>query len=176
VKSEATAAAEHRGKVIMHDPFSMRPFFGYNFGDYLQHWIQLGRSLKKRPAVFMVNWFRRGDDGGLLWPGFGDNIRVLEWILGRADGIVPASGRPVGWVPQKAEMNCHGLEEELPDMSQLLSSPTTFWREEVEEIRQYFNTQVGDSLPKEMWHQLDLMEKRIELFAEEEEEEEADIY
>merc|ERR1712055_1253558 len=173
-KSEATAAAEHKGKQVMHDPFSMRPFFGYNFGDYLRHWIQLGRSLTKRPAVFMVNWFRRGDDGGLLWPGFGDNIRVLEWILGRADGTVPASGRPVGWVPQKTEMNCNGLEDELPGMSQLLSSPTTFWREEVEEIRQYFNTQVGDSLPKEMWEQLALMEKRIELFAEEEEEEEVD--
>jgi len=79
-------------------------------------------------------------------------------------------------VPQKTEMNCNGLEDELPDMSQLLSSPTTFWREEVEEIRQYFNTQVGDSLPKEMWEQLALMEKRIELFAEEEEEEEVDNY
>jgi len=164
VKSEATAAAEHKGKQVMHDPFSMRPFFGYNFGDYLQHWLDLGRSLAKKPAVFMVNWFRRGDDGGLLWPGFGDNIRVLEWILARADGTMPASGRPVGWVPQKDDVNTRGLEDELPDSNELLSSPTNFWRDEMEEIREYFTQQVGDSLPKEMWDELERMERRIDLF------------
>ena len=82
VKSEATAAAEHKGKVVMHDPFSMRPFFGYNFGDYLQHWLDMGKRLSKPPQFFMVNWFRKGQNGGLLWPGFGDNIRVIQWILG----------------------------------------------------------------------------------------------
>ena len=83
VKSEATAAAEHKGKVVMHDPFSMRPFFGYNFGEYLQHWLDMGAKLKKPPQFFMVNWFRKGQNGGLLWPGFGDNIRVIQWILGK---------------------------------------------------------------------------------------------
>ena len=82
VKSEATAAAEHKGKVVMHDPFSMRPFFGYNFGAYLQHWLDMGKRLSKPPQFFMVNWFRKGQNGGLLWPGFGDNIRVIQWILG----------------------------------------------------------------------------------------------
>lgn len=67
---------------VMHDPFSMRPFFGYNFGDYLQHWLDMGSKLKKPPQFFMVNWFRKGQNGGLLWPGFGDNIRVIQWILG----------------------------------------------------------------------------------------------
>ena len=165
-------------------------------------------------------------------PGFGDNIRVLEWVLGRADGTIPASGRPVGWVPQKvhtqdfslsvflysvfcflyhtqpwqAEMNCRGLEDEEPDMSELLSSPTNFWREEVQEIREYFKSQVncslgilvlhkymlcclvwlvvrlslvaqvGDSLPQEMWDELDKMERRVELFAEIDAEEETDNY
>ena len=75
-------SAEHKGKQVMHDPFSMRPFFGYNFGDYLQHWLDMGTQLKKPPQFFMVNWFRKGQNGGLLWPGFGDNIRVIQWILG----------------------------------------------------------------------------------------------
>ena len=87
VKSEATAAAEHKGRQVMHDPFSMRPFFGYNFGDYLRHLMSMGKRLARPPPIFMVNWFRRGGDGGLLWPGFGENIRVIQWILTRAAGI-----------------------------------------------------------------------------------------
>ena len=86
VKSEATAAAEHKGRQVMHDPFSMRPFFGYNFGDYLRHWLNVGKRLVRPPPIFMVNWFRRGNDGGLLWPGFGENIRVIQWILARSAG------------------------------------------------------------------------------------------
>merc|ERR1712127_1060112 len=87
VRSETTAAAEHKGKTIMHDPFSMRPFFGYNFGDYIRHWLDIGKKLKKPPQIFHVNWFRRGHDGGLLWPGFGENMRVIEWILNRVAGV-----------------------------------------------------------------------------------------
>jgi len=169
VKSEATAAAEHRGKQIMHDPFSMRPFFGYNFGDYLRHWLNIGKTLKNPPSIFHVNWFRRGHDGGLLWPGFGENIRVIEWILARASGQLPASGRCVGWVPTNNGINLSNLEEN-PDMEDLLSTPSSFWSEEAEEIkaeeiRAYFRDQVGDSLPSEMWTQLKGLEKRIALFA-----------
>jgi len=164
VKSEATAAAEHKGKQIMHDPFSMRPFFGYNFGNYLRHWLKMGKSLKKAPAIFMVNWFRRSPNGGLLWPGFGENIRVLQWILARSEGTKPASGRPVGWVPTRDGLNVEGLEEEV-DIDSLLDTPSDFWREEVEEIRTYFTQQVGQSLPKEMWDQLNNLEKRVELFS-----------
>jgi len=163
VKSEATAAAEHKGRQVMHDPFSMRPFFGYNFGDYLRHWLEMGKKLKKQPSIFMVNWFRRGESGGLLWPGFGDNIRVLQWILARSEGIVPASGRPVGWVPTRDELDLLDTDG-CDDIQELLSSPTEFWREEVEEMRNYFSKQVGTSLPKEMWDQLDNLEKRIDLF------------
>jgi len=164
VKSEATAAAEHRGKQIMHDPFSMRPFFGYNFGDYLSHWLKIGKILKNPPSIFMVNWFRRGHDGGLLWPGFGENIRVLEWILARSSGQLPASGRCVGWVPTNNGINLSNLEE-CPDMEDLLSTPSHFWAEEAEEIRAYFRDQVGDRLPSEMWSQLAGLERRIGLFA-----------
>jgi len=164
VKSEATAAAEFKGKQIMHDPFSMRPFFGYNFGDYLRHWLSIGKLLKSPPPIFMVNWFRRGSDGGLLWPGFGDNIRVLEWALNRSAGQLPASGRCVGWVPTHDGLDIHGLEES-PDMEALLATPTRFWREEAAEIRQYFKSEIGDSLPTEMWRQLDKLDKRIEVFS-----------
>ena len=88
LKSEATAAAEHKGKMVMHDPFSMRPFFGYNFGHYLDHWLSLPERAGKinLPKVFMVNWFRKASQGGFLWPGFGENVRVLDWIMKRCDG------------------------------------------------------------------------------------------
>ncbi|XP_023328240.1 phosphoenolpyruvate carboxykinase [GTP] isoform X2 [Eurytemora carolleeae] len=165
VKSEATAAAEFKGKQIMHDPFSMRPFFGYNFGDYLRHWISMGKKLKIKPPVFMVNWFRRGHDGGLLWPGFGDNIRVIDWILGRAAGVLPASGRCVGWVPTCNGINVMDLDDR-PDMDELLSTPTVFWKEEADEMRSYFREQVGSSLPKEMLDQLGNLERRIQVFTE----------
>jgi len=164
VKSEATAAAEFKGKQIMHDPFSMRPFFGYNFGDYLRHWLKIGKQLKNPPSIFMVNWFRRSHDGGLLWPGFGDNIRVLEWALSRSAGILPASGRCVGWVPTHDGLDLSGLEES-PDMEALFATPTRFWKEESAEIRNYFKSEIGDSLPTEMWKQLDKLDKRIEMFA-----------
>jgi len=166
VKSEATAAAEHKGKQIMHDPFSMRPFFGYNFGDYIRHWLSIGKKLRRPPPIFMVNWFRRGHDGGLLWPGFGDNIRVLEWVLGRASGTQAASGRCVGWVPTSDGISTSDMGDIHIDMEDLLSTPTGFWAEEAKELRHYFQTQVGDSLPKEMWNQLDKLEGRIAMFSE----------
>jgi len=166
VKSEATAAAEHKGKQIMHDPFSMRPFFGYNFGDYIRHWLSIGKKLKKPPPIFMVNWFRRGHDGGLLWPGFGENIRVLEWVLGRASGTQAASGRCVGWVPTQEGISTSDMGDLHIDMEDLLSTPTNFWAEEAKELRQYFESQVGESLPQEMWNQLDKLEGRIAMFSE----------
>ena len=111
----------------------------------------------------MVNWFRRGESGGLLWPGFGDNIRVIQWILGRCDGIIPASGRPIGWVPTREEVDLLDIAG-CEDIHELLSTPTHFWREEAESMRNYFTQQVSDSLPAEMWNQLSNLERRIALF------------
>lgn len=163
VKSEATAAAEHSSKQVMHDPFSMRPFFGYNFGDYLAHWLSFGRKpALQLPRIFMVNWFRRTPQGGFMWPGFGDNIRVLDWALRRCDGDDTAAVRsPIGFVPAPGSLNIKGLEDQV-DLEALFSTPKDFWLSEIEELKTYFATQVGESLPKEINNQLDELQKRFE--------------
>jgi phosphoenolpyruvate carboxykinase (GTP) len=166
VKSEATAAAEHTSKCVMHDPFSMRPFFGYNFGGYLKHWLSMSKEHDKLPKIFMVNWFRRSSDGGFLWPGFGENVRVLEWILKRCevkDGSY-AEKTPIGWIPAKGEIRLDGLTVKI-DMDALFSTPKDFWLEECQELRNYFISQVGDSLPKEIMQELNDLEARIQAMA-----------
>lgn len=163
VKSEATAAAEHTSKQVMHDPFSMRPFFGYNFGDYLKHWLSFGKKTDLNlPKMFMVNWFRRTADGGFMWPGFGDNIRVLDWALRRCDGDEEAAVKsPIGYVPAEGTLNIQGIEDEV-NLTELFSTPKKFWVDEISELRNYFSTQVGQSLPQEINDQLDELEKRFE--------------
>ena len=164
LKSEATAAAEHKGKIIMHDPFSMRPFFGYNFGHYLDHWLSLGRNdgtNKIMPKVFMVNWFRKSETTGeFLWPGFGENIRVIKWCLQRCDEQEgKAEYSPIGNLPAKGSLDLTGLQD--VDMEAIFSTPQEFWMDEIAELRNYFQTQVGTSLPKEISHQLDQLEMRF---------------
>ena len=140
LKSEATAAAEHKGKVVMHDPFSMRPFFGYNFGDYLAHWLRLGNNKKYNlPRIFMVNWFRKSSKGGFLWPGFGENIRVLDWVLRRCEGQNCAQKCAIGYIPKSGEIDLRGLKESV-DMEELFSVPKQFWMEEVmNDLYYYFS-------------------------------------
>jgi phosphoenolpyruvate carboxykinase (GTP) len=162
LKSEATAAAEHKGKEVMHDPFSMRPFFGYNFGGYLKHWLNLGKEHSTTlPRLFMVNWFRKSESGGFLWPGFGENVRVLDWILRRCDGVEGiARSSPVGFLPTKESMNLEGIEDEV-EWDELFSTPKDFWLDEVDELRTYFTNQVGDSLPEQITKQLDALQSRF---------------
>jgi len=162
LKSEATAAAEHKTKAVMHDPFSMRPFFGYNFGDYLSHWLSFADK-KGLPKIFMVNWFRRSADGGFMWPGFGDNVRVLEWILKRCESKEEniAQNSAIGMIPTEGSLRLDGLDGKI-DMEELFSTPKSYWMEEVKELRNYFNTQVGESMPAEIIKQLDELEKRID--------------
>merc|ERR1719412_584635 len=161
LKSEATAAAEHKGKVVMHDPFSMRPFFGYNFGDYLSHWLSLNKKNQKMPEIFMVNWFRKSSQGGFLWPGFGENIRVIDWCLRRCDGEVDiAKTSPIGHVPVEGSLCLDALKEEV-DLEAIFSTPKQFWMEEVEELKTYFSQQVSKSLPEEIMHQLKQLETRF---------------
>ena len=167
VKSEATAAAEHTTKCVMHDPFSMRPFFGYNFGGYLKHWLSMELDHEKVPKIFVVNWFRRSAEGKFLWPGFGDNVRVLEWILDRCavKNDAHAVRTPIGLIPANGTIKTAGMEEEV-DMEALFSIPKAFWLEECKELRNYFTAQVGASMPPEIMEELDNLEVRIKAMAE----------
>ncbi|XP_041375473.1 phosphoenolpyruvate carboxykinase [GTP]-like [Gigantopelta aegis] len=160
VKSEATAAAEHVGKNIMHDPMAMRPFMGYNFGHYLQHWLDLEKPGRKMPKIFHVNWFRVDEDGKFLWPGFGDNIRVLDWILKRCDGTVDAIKSPVGYLPKKGDIDLSGLSEPV-DWDQLFSLPKHYWMDDTRESRRFLEDQVGQDTPKKMWELLAKQEKEF---------------
>ncbi|KAM8711968.1 hypothetical protein ACLKA7_012477 [Drosophila subpalustris] len=159
MRSEATAAAEHKTKAIMHDPFAMRPFFGYNFGDYLSHWL----SMEKRgqvPKIFHVNWFRKSSEGKFLWPGFGDNSRVLDWIFRRVQGENCYEESPIGRLPSKDALNVAGLEGSV-DLKQLFDLPKDFWQQEVVEIEKYFEAQVGGHLPQAVATQLAELKARV---------------
>ncbi|KAK9511258.1 hypothetical protein O3M35_005848 [Rhynocoris fuscipes] len=162
MRSEATAAAEFKGKVIMHDPFAMRPFFGYNFGHYIEHWL----SMKNKPGaimpkIFHVNWFRKGSDGKFLWPGYGDNIRVLDWVLRRVSGESNiAMETPIGLIPKEDAINLQGLKD-APNMKELLSVPKMFWKEEVKALEKYFHEQIPNDTPAELNKQLEELKQRL---------------
>ncbi|NP_083270.2 phosphoenolpyruvate carboxykinase [GTP], mitochondrial [Mus musculus] len=161
MRSESTAAAEHKGKTIMHDPFAMRPFFGYNFGRYLEHWLSMeGQKGARLPRIFHVNWFRRDEAGRFLWPGFGENARVLDWICRRLEGEDSAQETPIGLVPKEGALDLSGLS--AVDTSQLFSIPKDFWEQEVRDIRGYLTEQVNQDLPKEVLAELEALEGRVQ--------------
>ncbi|KAI5638351.1 hypothetical protein NE865_08985 [Phthorimaea operculella] len=160
MRSEATAAAEHSGKVVMHDPFAMRPFFGYNFGEYLKHWLSMEQSGRHMPKIFHVNWFRKSDEGKFLWPGFGDNARVLDWVLRRCDNEPCHQETPLGYVPKQGALNTEGLGD--VDMKQLFSIPKDFWLQEADSVEKYFKEEVGDDLPNEMWNELNKLRDNMQ--------------
>uniref|UniRef100_A0A8C6L6X2 Phosphoenolpyruvate carboxykinase, cytosolic [GTP] n=1 Tax=Nothobranchius furzeri TaxID=105023 RepID=A0A8C6L6X2_NOTFU len=148
--------------VIMHDPFAMRPFFGYNFGQYLSHWLSMAdRPGAKLPKIFHVNWFRKSPTAGFLWPGFGDNIRVLDWMFRRVNGETGAMPSAVGYLPCRDSLNLQGLQGKL-DLDELFSLDQEFWQKEVEEVRKYFTTQVNSDLPTTVAQQLELLQQRVE--------------
>ncbi|KAI0983090.1 hypothetical protein GJ496_009305 [Pomphorhynchus laevis] len=161
VKSEATAAAEHKAKVVMHDPFAMRPFFGYNFGRYMQHWLNFkDQQGLKLPKIFHCNWFRLDNDNkSFLWPGFGENCRVLDWICRRCDNEDIAEKSPIGYIPKKDSINLEGLDN--IDIDQLLSVPKEYWKEEVKEIRGYLDENVNEDLPAAISDELNKLEERV---------------
>lgn len=144
----------------MHDPFAMRPFFGYNFGHYLDHWLSMEKRSSKLPKIFHVNWFRRSKDGKFLWPGFGENSRVIDWILRRLENEDCAKETPIGYIPKENALNLEGLKQKI-DMKQLFDIPKDFWSKEVVEIEKYFQEQVGKDLPKRIEEELKNLKKRI---------------
>ncbi|XP_025076319.1 phosphoenolpyruvate carboxykinase [GTP]-like [Pomacea canaliculata] len=158
VKSEATAAAEFKGKTIMHDPMAMRPFMGYNFGQYLQHWLDIGKVPgRKLPKIFHVNWFRTNDQGKFLWPGFGENIRVLDWILRRCKGDDSIAVKsPIGYIPKPGTINMKGLSN--IDEKELFSLPKSYWMDDTRESRRFLEDQVGCDTPPIIFKLLDEQE------------------
>ncbi|KAI4886615.1 hypothetical protein NFI96_012737, partial [Prochilodus magdalenae] len=161
MRSEATAAAEHKNKVIMHDPFAMRPFFGYNFGHYLTHWLSMEqRPNTKLPKIFNVNWFRKSPSGEFLWPGYGENIRVLEWIFHRLAGEAGAMPSALGYLPANDSLNLSNLKEKV-NLDELFDIPRDFWEKEVQDIRLYFDREVNDDLPIELERQLEMLSQRV---------------
>lgn len=163
MRSESTAAAEHKSKTIMHDPFAMRPFFGYNFGQYLDHWLSFGKqSHLKLPKIFHVNWFRKDSQSGkFLWPGFGENSRVLDWVCRRVDGEQnSAISTPIGFIPAEGSLNLDGLKEQV-NTKELFSISKDFWLREQETIENYLKTNVGDDLPEEIAQQSAKLRERL---------------
>lgn len=165
MRSESTAAAEHQGKVIMHDPFAMRPFFGYNFGDYLKHWLSMEERSKslggEPPKIFHVNWFRKDENNKFLWPGYGENSRVLEWIFKRIMGEQCFVETPIGHLPAPGTLKTDDLTPPI-NTKELFSLPKDFWMKEVEEIGKYFDEQVGANLPAEISNELNELKQRVQ--------------
>ena len=158
--SETTAAAAGAVGVVRRDPMAMRPFVGYDMGDYWAHWLAMGKTIKHAPKIFHVNWFRTDDEGHFIWPGFGDNMRVLMWILARCEGKVAAKETPIGFVPYAEDINIEGLDIDLATVEELLSVDRELWLEDCKAIRQFY-AQVGDRVPTELYDELSALEERL---------------
>ena len=156
--SETTAAATGRVGVVRRDPMAMLPFCGYHMGDYWQHWLDMGKKIPKPPKIFNVNWFRTDDNGRFLWPGFGDNLRVLEWILKRCFDEVGADETPIGYEPKPEDIDLDGSGVTVETLKELLTLDAKSWRENCAGIREYFE-QFGDKLPHELREELEALEK-----------------
>ncbi|UUA87077.1 phosphoenolpyruvate carboxykinase (GTP) [Corynebacterium pseudogenitalium] len=158
---QTAASAEAKVGSLRHDPMAMLPFIGYNVGDYFQHWIDMGREGGDRmPAIFLVNWFRRGEDGRYLWPGFGENSRVLKWIVDRIEGRVGADETVVGYTARAEDLDLEGLDEPIEDVKEALYPDPKLWEGDVADAREYF-AGLGDRVPKEIFEQLDKLEERV---------------
>ena len=167
VSSETTAAATGAVGVLRHDPMAMKPFIGYNVGDYWNHWLEMGEKLgDKAPKIFNVNWFRQDDQGNFMWPGFGDNMRVLDWIIERCEGTVGAVETPIGYVPNPDDINIEGLEGEVDraTVKELVSVDKELWKKEIKEMRRYYDEDIkakGGNIPQALYDELDKIEARL---------------
>ena len=158
--SETTAAATGQVGIVRRDPMAMLPFCGYNMGDYFGHWLRMGRSLSRPPVIFHVNWFRTGADGRFVWPGFGQNLRVLMWMIDRVEGKGGAAETPAGMVPTPEALNLDGLPLSRADVESLLRVERDEWAAEVPEIRAFFD-RFGDRLPVELSRSLDSLSREL---------------
>ncbi len=159
--SETTAAAAGAVGVVRRDPMAMRPFVGYNMGNYWKHWLDMGKVIPNAPQIFHVNWFRTDDEGNFIWPGFGDNLRVLLWIIKRCEGKIDAKLTPIGYVPNAEDIDIEGLDGITVDtMKELLSVDNAAWLDDVKNIKEFYEF-VGDSVPAELKEELAALEERL---------------
>lgn len=158
--SETTAAAAGAVGVVRRDPMAMLPFCGYHMGDYFQHWIDMGKKIKVQPKIFNVNWFRTDSEGHFIWPGFGDNMRVLDWILKRCEETVDADETAIGYVPKPEDINLEGCSVDEETLKGLLNVDTETWKKEAEGIKEFYK-KFGDRLPKELNEELSALESRL---------------
>ncbi len=169
MSSETTAAATGATGVLRHDPMAMKPFAGYHMGDYFAHWIEMGKKVKNPPKIFNVNWFRQDENGNFMWPGFGDNMRVLEWILKRCDGSVDAEETPIGYVPYAEDIDISELDYEIAkgrkftvnDLKTILAVDKAKWAKEAEEIEGYYKGTIKDRIPQELWDCLETLKRSV---------------
>ncbi|MGI5247257.1 phosphoenolpyruvate carboxykinase (GTP) [Dactylosporangium sp. CA-139066] len=166
LSSETTAAAVGQVGVVRRDPMAMLPFIGYHGGDYFAHWINMGKGAdgdaSKLPRIFYVNWFRRGEDGRFLWPGFGENSRVLKWVVERLEGTAAAVETPIGAVPAPGSLDVSGLDLSEEDLAAVLRVDPAEWREELPQIAAWFE-KFGEKLPGVLWAELDALRARLAL-------------
>ncbi|MGH3318491.1 MAG: phosphoenolpyruvate carboxykinase domain-containing protein, partial [Nocardioidaceae bacterium] len=162
LSSETTAAATGKVGVVRRDPMAMLPFIGYHGGDYFSHWIKVGKEndTAKLPRIFYVNWFRRDEEGGFLWPGFGENSRVLKWIVERIEGKASAVETPIGHVPSAESFDIDGLDTGRSELEAALKVDPEEWKGEIPQITEWFE-KFGDKLPAVLWTELDGLKARL---------------
>ena len=160
--SETTAAAAGAVGVTRRDPMAMLPFCGYHMGDYFKHWLEKGKKLcDKAPKIFNVNWFRTDDEGNFVWPGFGDNIRVLNWIIDRCEGKVDADETAIGYVPKAEDIDLTDLKDfDIETLKSILEVNKDVWMQEAAEIEEHYK-KFGDRLPEELKAQLEGLKERL---------------
>jgi len=158
--SETTAAATGTVGVVRRDPMAMLPFCGYHMGDYWRHWLDMGKKIPRQPKIFNVNWFRTDDEGRFIWPGFGENMRVLEWIIARCFDEIGAEETPIGYIPKVDDINLDESGVSTETLKDLLSVDKDLWIEEVKGIKEFY-AKFGDKLPEELTEELDTLEKNL---------------
>ena len=158
---QTAASVEANVGSLRHDPMAMLPFMGYNVGDYFQHWLDMGKKGGDRmPSIFLVNWFRRGEDGRFLWPGFGENSRVLKWVIDRIEGNVEAEQSVVGYTARAEDLDLEGLDTPIEDIREALTADPELWKEDVADSRRYLES-LGSRIPQEIFDQLKKLDERI---------------
>ena len=159
--SETTAATTGAVGVTRRDPMAMIPFCGYNMADYFGHWLEMGRKLKNPPKIFHVNWFRKDANGKFLWPGYGENVRVLKWMLDRIEGRAAATETPIGYVPAPGSLTLDGLDVSRDTVAELLRVDSSDWAEENAATAKFFE-KFGDRLPQEIRDEQEALHNRLQ--------------